>query len=59
MTPNFTPHILGFVPIEKPLVHLRDTFWRVAAAVWQKEEGHKIGQADFVRPSKTMSQIGG
>src|ERR1700716_740769 len=31
----------------------------VAAAVWQKEEGHKIGQADFVRPSKTMSQIGG
>jgi cyclic pyranopterin phosphate synthase len=31
----------------------------VAAAVWHKEEGHKIGQADFVRPSKTMSQIGG
>jgi cyclic pyranopterin phosphate synthase len=31
----------------------------VAAAVWQKEEGHKIGQADFVRPGKTMSQIGG
>jgi len=31
----------------------------VVAAVWQKEEGHKIGQADFVRPSKTMSQIGG
>jgi GTP 3',8-cyclase len=31
----------------------------VAAAVWQKEEGHKIGQADFVRPAKTMSQIGG
>jgi cyclic pyranopterin phosphate synthase len=31
----------------------------VARAVWQKEEGHKIGQADFVRPGKTMSQIGG
>ncbi|MDQ6884869.1 MAG: GTP 3',8-cyclase MoaA [Candidatus Dormibacteraeota bacterium] len=31
----------------------------VRAAVWQKEEGHKIGQADFVRPGKTMSQIGG
>ncbi len=31
----------------------------VRAAVWQKEEGHKIGQADFVRPAKTMSQIGG
>src|SRR3989441_10462692 len=31
----------------------------VVAAVWQKEEGHKIGQADFVRPAKTMSQIGG
>jgi len=31
----------------------------IAAGVWQKEEGHKIGQADFVRPGKTMSQIGG
>lgn len=31
----------------------------VRAAVWQKEEGHKIGQADFVKPKKTMSQIGG
>jgi cyclic pyranopterin phosphate synthase len=31
----------------------------VVAGVWQKEEGHKIGQADFVRPAKTMSQIGG
>jgi cyclic pyranopterin phosphate synthase len=31
----------------------------VVKAVWQKEEGHKIGQADFVRPSKSMSQIGG
>jgi hypothetical protein len=29
------------------------------AAVWQKEEGHKIGAADFVRPEKSMSQIGG
>ena len=31
----------------------------IAGAVWQKEEGHKIGQADFVRPGKSMSQIGG
>jgi cyclic pyranopterin phosphate synthase len=31
----------------------------VVAAVWQKEEGHKIGQADFVRPARSMSQIGG
>jgi cyclic pyranopterin phosphate synthase len=31
----------------------------VVKAVWQKEEGHKIGQADFVRPAKSMSQIGG
>ncbi len=31
----------------------------IAKAVWQKEEGHKIGQADFVRPGKSMSQIGG
>ncbi len=31
----------------------------VVAAVWQKEEGHKIGQADFVKPAKSMSQIGG
>lgn len=31
----------------------------VVAAVWQKEEGHRIGQADFVRPEKSMSQIGG
>jgi cyclic pyranopterin phosphate synthase len=31
----------------------------VVKAVWNKEEGHKIGQADFVRPSRSMSQIGG
>ncbi len=31
----------------------------VVAAVWQKEEGHKIGQADFIKPAKSMSQIGG
>jgi len=37
-------------------VEIRDF---IAAGVWQKEEGHKIGQADFVRPGKTMSQIGG
>jgi GTP 3',8-cyclase len=31
----------------------------IVAGVWQKEEGHKIGQADFVRPARSMSQIGG
>jgi cyclic pyranopterin phosphate synthase len=31
----------------------------IVAAVWTKEEGHKIGQADFVRPARSMSQIGG
>jgi cyclic pyranopterin phosphate synthase len=31
----------------------------VVRAVWQKEEGHKIGMSDFVRPAKSMSQIGG
>jgi GTP 3',8-cyclase len=27
--------------------------------VWQKEAGHRIGQADFVQPARTMSCIGG
>ncbi len=31
----------------------------VSAAVWQKWAGHKIGRHDFVRPDKSMSQIGG
>ena len=28
-------------------------------AVWKKEEGHLINQPGFVKPSRTMSQIGG
>jgi GTP 3',8-cyclase len=28
-------------------------------AVWRKEPGHKINEADFVRSARTMSQIGG
>ncbi|MBX2991296.1 MAG: GTP 3',8-cyclase MoaA [Bacteroidetes bacterium] len=28
-------------------------------AVWKKEEGHLINQPGFVRPERTMSQIGG
>lgn len=28
-------------------------------AVWNKEPGHLINQPEFVRPSRTMSQIGG
>ena len=31
----------------------------IVAAVWRKEPGHKINHADFVRSSRTMSQIGG
>ncbi len=37
-------------------VEIRDF---IVAAVWQKEEGHKIGQLDFIKPAKSMSQIGG
>ena len=29
------------------------------AAVWKKEEGHLINRPGFVRPERTMSQIGG
>jgi cyclic pyranopterin phosphate synthase len=37
-----------------------DTLTRVIeGAVWRKQEGHHINQADFVKPSKSMSQIGG
>ena len=28
-------------------------------AVWRKEPGHRINQPDFVKPSRTMSAIGG
>jgi cyclic pyranopterin phosphate synthase len=28
-------------------------------AVWHKEEGHLINQSGFIRPAKSMSQIGG
>jgi cyclic pyranopterin phosphate synthase len=28
-------------------------------AVWRKEPGHRINHADFVRPARSMSQIGG
>lgn len=31
----------------------------VVAAVAKKEPGHKIGQADFIKPIRTMSSIGG
>jgi GTP 3',8-cyclase len=31
----------------------------IEAAVWAKEEGHLINQEGFVRPAKSMSQIGG
>ncbi len=32
---------------------------RILKAVWVKEEGHLINQPGFVRPERTMSQIGG
>jgi len=31
----------------------------ILAAVWKKEEGHKINQPEFVKPSRSMSSIGG
>jgi GTP 3',8-cyclase len=31
----------------------------IETAIWRKEEGHKINQPDFVKPAKSMSQIGG
>jgi GTP 3',8-cyclase len=31
----------------------------ILAAVWKKEEGHLINQPSFVKPERTMSQIGG
>jgi cyclic pyranopterin phosphate synthase len=31
----------------------------IEQAVWSKEEGHLINQEGFIRPSKSMSQIGG
>ena len=31
----------------------------IEAAVWKKEEGHEIGKAGFIKPAKSMSQIGG
>ena len=32
---------------------------RISGAVWRKEAGHRINQADFVQPERTMSCIGG
>jgi cyclic pyranopterin phosphate synthase len=32
---------------------------QIVAAVLGKEEGHLIGRSDFVRPARSMSQIGG
>jgi len=32
---------------------------RIVAAVGTKWAGHRINQVDFIRPSKSMSQIGG
>ena len=31
----------------------------IVAAIWKKEEGHLINQPGFVKPERTMSQIGG
>ena len=32
---------------------------QIRASVWVKEPGHKINDADFVRPERSMSMIGG
>ena len=31
----------------------------IQQAVWKKEPGHLINRPEFVRPGRTMSQIGG
>jgi cyclic pyranopterin phosphate synthase len=31
----------------------------IEAAIWRKEEGHLINQPGFIKPGKSMSQIGG
>ena len=31
----------------------------ITGSVWKKEEGHLINRPGFVRPERTMSQIGG
>jgi len=31
----------------------------IRAAIWEKEPGHRINEPDFVRPERSMSQIGG
>src|SRR5256886_2884737 len=36
--------------------HLRSV---IEAAIWRKEEGHLINKPGFIKPAKSMSQIGG
>ena len=31
----------------------------IETAIWRKEEGHLINQPGFIKPAKSMSQIGG
>jgi cyclic pyranopterin phosphate synthase len=31
----------------------------IRAAIWEKEPGHRINEPDFVKPRRSMSQIGG
>src|SRR5439155_234402 len=31
----------------------------IETAIWRKEEGHMINKAGFIKPAKSMSQIGG
>jgi molybdenum cofactor biosynthesis enzyme MoaA len=31
----------------------------IETAIWRKEEGHLINKAGFIKPAKSMSQIGG
>jgi cyclic pyranopterin phosphate synthase len=31
----------------------------IETAIWRKEEGHLINQPGFIKPGKSMSQIGG
>jgi len=31
----------------------------IETAIWRKEEGHLINKPNFIKPAKSMSQIGG
>ena len=47
------------IPYGRQCVDDDDIAAVVEAAVGKKWAGHHIGQVDFIRPARSMSQIGG